>query len=46
MLKGSNYPLTLKGKPTLSPPSWYYPADFLNIESLSDPAAVAALLPP
>jgi hypothetical protein len=28
------------------PPSWHYSADFLNIEFCSDPAAVAAGLPP
>ncbi|WP_433964646.1 acetoacetate decarboxylase family protein [Tunturiibacter gelidiferens] len=47
MLKGFNYPLTPKGKPTLSPsPHWYYSADFLNIEFQSDPAAAAAVLSP
>src|SRR3984885_3290864 len=47
MLKGFNYPLTPKGKSTLNPPPpWYYSADFLNIEFWSDPAAVAAVLPP
>jgi hypothetical protein len=46
MLKGFNYPLTPKGKSTLDPPPWYYPADFLNIEFWSDPAAAAAVLPP
>lgn len=47
MLKGFNYPLTPKGKSTLNPPPpWYYSADFLNIEFWSDPAAVAAALPP
>jgi acetoacetate decarboxylase len=47
MLKGFNYPLTPKGLSTLNPPPpWYYSADFLNIEFWSDPAAVAALLPP
>jgi len=47
MLKGFNYPLTPKGKSTLNPPPpWYYSSDFLNIEFWSDPAAVAALLPP
>src|SRR5882757_5287031 len=47
MLEGFNYPLTPKGKSTLNPPPpWYYSADFLNIEFWSDPAAVAAVLPP
>jgi|HubBroStandDraft_6_1064221.scaffolds.fasta_scaffold307273_2 NADPH:quinone reductase-like Zn-dependent oxidoreductase len=47
MLKGFHYPLTPKGKSTLNPPPpWYYSADFLNIELWSDPAAVAAVLPP
>jgi acetoacetate decarboxylase len=33
MLKSFNYPLTPKGKLTLTPPPpWYYSADFLNIE--------------
>ena len=46
MLKGFNYPLTPKGKSTLTPPPpWYYSADFLNIEFWSNPSAVAALLP-
>jgi NADPH2:quinone reductase len=47
MLKGFHYPLTPKGKSTLNPPPpWYYSADFPNIELWSDPAAVAAVLPP
>ena len=47
MLKGFNYPLTPKGKSTLNPPPpWYYSADFLNVEFWSDPAVVAAVLPP
>jgi acetoacetate decarboxylase len=47
MLKGFHYPLTPKGKSTLNPPPpWYYSADFLDIEFWSDPAAVAAVLPP
>ena len=47
MLKGFNYPLTPKGKSTLNPlPPWHYSSDFLNIEFWSDPAAIAALLPP
>ena len=47
MLKGISYPHTPKGKSTLNPPPpWYYSADFLNIEFWSDPAAVAAVLPP
>jgi hypothetical protein len=47
MLNGFNYPLTPKGKSTLNPPPpWYYSADFLSIEFWSDPAAVAAVLPP
>src|ERR1700723_369937 len=47
MLKGFNYPLTPKGKSTLNPPPpWYYSSDFLNIEFWSEPAAVAAVLPP
>jgi acetoacetate decarboxylase len=47
MLKGFNYPLTPKGKSTLNPrPPWYYSSDFLNIEFWSNPAAVAAVLPP
>src|SRR6202789_3197908 len=47
MLKGFHYPLTPKGKSTLNPlPPWHYSADFLNIEFWSDPAAVAAVLPP
>jgi hypothetical protein len=47
MLKGSTYPLTPKGKPTVSPPTppWYHSADFVNCEFSSDPAAVAAVLP-
>jgi Acetoacetate decarboxylase (ADC) len=47
MLKGFHYPLTPKGKSTLNPPPpWYYSSDFLSIEFWSDPAAVAAILPP
>jgi hypothetical protein len=47
LLKGLHYPLTPKGLSTLNPlPPWYYSADFLNIEFWSDPAAVAAVLPP
>ena len=47
MLRGFHYPLTPKGKSTLNPPPpWYYSSDFLNIEFWSDPAAIAALLPP
>jgi len=47
MLQGFNYPLTPKGKSTLNPsPPWYYSSDFLSIEFWSDPAAVAAVLPP
>jgi len=47
MLKGFHYPLTPRGKSTLNPPPpWYYSSDFLSIEFWSDPAAVAAILPP
>ena len=47
MLKGFHYPLTPKGKSALNPPPpWYYSSDFLNIEFWSNPAAVAAVLPP
>jgi prepilin-type processing-associated H-X9-DG protein len=44
MLKGSNYPLTPKGKSTQTlPPPWYYSAEFLDVKFWSDPAAVATV---
>jgi hypothetical protein len=47
MLTGFNYPLTPKGKSALNPrPPWDHSGGFLNIESWSDPTAVAAVLPP
>ena len=47
MLKGFSVPLTPQGKSTLTPlPPWHYSSDCIAIEYWTDPAAVAALLPP
>ena len=47
MLHGFAVPLTPQGKSALaSPPPWHYSSDCLAIEYWTDPAAVAALLPP
>src|SRR6201996_2320458 len=47
MLKGFTVPLTPSGKSALAgPPPWHYSSDCIAIEYWTDPAAVAALLPP
>jgi hypothetical protein len=47
MLHGFSVPLTPQGKSALaSPPPWHYSSDCLAIEFWSNPAAIAALLPP
>ena len=47
MLKGFTAPLTPHGKSALAGlPPWHYSSDCLVIEYWTDPAAVAALLPP
>ena len=47
MLKGFAVPLTPQGRSTLATmPPWHYSSDCIAIEYLTDPAAVAALLPP
>src|ERR1700733_13731588 len=47
MLHGFSVPLTPQGKSALaSPPPWHYSSDCLAIEYWTDPAAIAALLPP
>jgi acetoacetate decarboxylase len=47
MLKGFTVPLTPDGKATLAPPPpWHYSSDCIAVEYWSDPAAIAALLPP
>ncbi len=47
MLKGFSVPLTPQGKSTLAPlPPWHYSSDCIAIEYWTDPASVAALLPP
>ena len=47
MLHGFSVPLTPQGRSALaSPPPWHYSSDCLVIEYWTDPAAVAALLPP
>jgi acetoacetate decarboxylase len=47
MLHGFSVPLTPQGKsPLVSPPPWHYSSDCLVIEYWTDPAAIAALLPP
>ena len=47
MLKGFTVPLTPGGKSALAtPPPWHYSSDCIAIEYWTDPAAVAALLPP
>jgi acetoacetate decarboxylase len=47
MLHGFSVPLTPQGRSALaSPPPWHYSSDCLAIEYWTDPAAIAALLPP
>jgi acetoacetate decarboxylase len=47
MLKGFSVPLSPEGKSTLATlPPWHYSSDCIAIEYWTDPAAVAALLPP
>src|SRR6266704_2210347 len=47
MLKGYMVPQTPEGKPAATPaPPWHYSSDCIAIEYWTDPAAVAALLPP
>ena len=47
MLKGFAVPLTPQGRSTLATmPPWHYSSDCIAIEYWTDPAAVAALLPP
>ena len=47
MLHGFSVPLTPQGKSALaSPPPWHYSSDCLVVEYWTDPAAIAALLPP
>jgi acetoacetate decarboxylase len=47
MLKGFTVPLTPQGNSALAPaPPWHYSSDCVAIEFWTDPAAVAALLPP
>ncbi|HEY2676660.1 MAG TPA: acetoacetate decarboxylase family protein [Steroidobacteraceae bacterium] len=47
MLKGFTVPLTPQGKSALtSPPPWHYSSDCSAVEYWTNPAAVAALLPP
>ena len=47
MLKGFTVPLTPGGKSALARlPPWHYSSDCIAIEYWTDPAAVAALLPP
>jgi len=47
MLHGFSVPLTPQGKSTLvAPPPWHYSSDCLAVEYWTDPAAIAALLPP
>lgn len=47
MLRGFSVPLTPQGNSALaSPPPWHYSSDCLVIEYWTDPAAIAALLPP
>jgi acetoacetate decarboxylase len=46
-LKGYTAPLSPDGRASLVPsPPWHYSGDFLIVEYRTDPAAVAALLPP
>jgi acetoacetate decarboxylase len=46
-LKGYSAPLSPDGRAGIvPPPPWHYSGDFLVIEYRTDPAAVAALLPP
>jgi acetoacetate decarboxylase len=47
MLHGFSVPLTPQGKSALaSPPPWHYSSDCIAIEYWTNPAAIAALLPP
>jgi hypothetical protein len=47
MLHGFSVPLTPQGQSALaSPPPWHYSSDCLAVEYWTDPAAIAALLPP
>ena len=47
MLQGFTVPLTPQGNsPLASPPPWHYSSDCLAVEFWTDPAAIAALLPP
>jgi len=46
-LKGYAVPLTAEGKSSLVPsPPWHYSSDCMAVEYWTDPAAIAALLPP
>ena len=46
-LKGYTAPLSPDGRASIvPPPPWHYSGDFLIVEYRTDPAAVAALLPP
>src|SRR3954465_13644241 len=46
-LRGYTAPLSPDGRAGLvPPPPWHYSGDFLIVEYRTDPAAVAALLPP
>lgn len=47
MLKGFSTPLSPEGRSSLAPrPPWHYAGTGLVIDTLADPAAVAAVLPP
>ena len=47
MLHGFSVPLTPQGRSSLvPPPPWHYSSDCLAIEYWTNPAAIAALLPP
>jgi len=47
MLHGFSVPLTPQGNSALaSPPPWHYSSDCIVVEYWTDPAAVAAPLPP
>jgi hypothetical protein len=47
MLQGFSVPLTPQGNSALtSPPPWHYSSDCIVVEYWTDPAAIAALLPP
>ncbi len=46
-LKGFSFPLSPDGRASLvPPPPWHYSGDFMIVEYRTDPATIAALLPP